>query len=142
MYPIAYLLTVISSIITGWYIYILNTGQESTLLKLAQLLLPFNDKFVHALAFGILAFCINFAFHFKALPLEKYKIYLGSIAILGFAMMEELTHAIVPSRELDFFNLLAASIGIVIFSFLTTAFKRFLDERYMHESRYNHHHFH
>lgn len=118
MYVLAYLLTIISGIATGWYIYILNIEQETSLLKLATLL-PFNEKFLHAIIFGFLAFSINITLKFKTIRLNEHNVYLGSLIVGGIAILEELAHGILATRDLNIFELFAICVGICIFSYLT-----------------------
>lgn len=142
MYKLAYLLTVISGVATGWYIYVLNMGQETSFLKLAALL-PFNEKFLHALIFGFLAFSVNFALKFKTIRLDQHNIYIGSLIIGGLAILEELTHGMLATRNLDFFELLAVCIGITIFSYITHAFKLYLTKKQKlnHKLEFNNYHY-
>lgn len=142
MYKLAYLLTFISSIATGWFVYILNTGQETSFMKLVALL-PFDDKFIHAIAFGFLAFSLNFALKFKTLRLDQHNIFVGSIAIGGIAILEELAHGILATRSLDFFDLFAVCIGIIIFNYITLAFKQYLTKKQIlnHKLEFNNYHY-
>ena len=107
-----------------WVIYLANTGQPSVFFDfIAQI--PYGDKLGHLCLFGVLALGANFAFKLKTLSIASCNMYIGSLVVLGFALIEELSQFFVLSRTLDITDLIADLVGIVLFSFITLWISRY-----------------
>ncbi len=101
-----------------WVIYLANTGQGHPLFKLGQSI-PNGDKVGHFLLFGLLTFLANLSFQYKSFTLKKIKLYKGSVIVLIFVTLEELSQHFVASRTLDIFDYGADLIGISLATLLS-----------------------
>ena len=107
-----------------WIIYLANTGQSSIFFRLIATI-PYGDKVGHFCLFGLLSLGANVLFKLKSYRIAKFNIYAGSIFVLSFALIEELSQYFIPSRTLDIFDLLADLSGVVIFHFITKGLSKF-----------------
>ena len=99
--------------------------------------IPYGDKICHALLYGTMALLLNYGLSFRRVQLLphlnvwinknllthiKFKDtlantpYVGSLLILTFATLEEMSQYYIPSRTFDLWDLLADFIGVVLFS--------------------------
>jgi len=101
-----------------WIIYQVNVGQHNIFVELAKGV-PNADKVFHCILFGVLTFLANFAFHLKTINLKFLKVYLGTVLVLIFVSLEELSQAFIPSRRLDLKDFYADCIGIASATLLT-----------------------
>jgi len=108
-----------------WIIYLANTGSRSIFFEFIREI-PYGDKLGHFILFGVLAFLFNFASRFKYFPINRLRIYYGSFAVFIFAMLEELSQAMVATRTLDWQDIAADIFGIFFFSWLSTLTNRFI----------------
>jgi len=108
-----------------WIIYLANTGSHSIFFELIRGM-PYGDKLGHFILFGILTFLFNFACRFKHFRINRLRIYYGSFAVFAFAMLEELSQAMVATRTLDWQDIAADIFGILFFSWLSTLTNRFI----------------
>ena len=69
---------------------------------------------MHGLLYGMMALLLNYGLGFKTV---KFNLQLGSIIVLTFATLEELSQYYIPSRTFDLGDLLADVVGVVLFSF-------------------------
>jgi len=107
-----------------WIIYLANTGQSSVFFKLVASM-PYGDKIGHFCIFGFLTLGSNFVFKLKSFKLVNFEIYVGSIAVLSFALIEELSQYFIPNRTLDLFDLIADLCGIIVFTFITRFLRKY-----------------
>lgn len=81
--------------------------------------MPYGDKFAHAFAFGVLAFCVHMAS-------GKWWLALGLSSLYG--MSDELHQSFVPGRRVGFSDWIADTLGavgaVLLVKFLTRAKKR------------------
>ena len=115
------LITTLSVIFLGfiiWVIYLANTGQNSIFFELVRSI-PYGDKVGHFFLFGLLTLGANFVFKLKSYSLLSCKLYVGSIVVFIFVLLEELSQYYIPSRTLDITDLIADILGITTFSLIT-----------------------
>ena len=101
-----------------WIIYLANTGQQSIFFELVRLI-PYGDKVGHLCLFGFLTLLANFASKFKTFKLGKLNVYWGSVAVLVFVTIEELSQHFMPTRTLDIYDYIADMAGILLFTWLS-----------------------
>lgn len=104
-------------------IYLANTQTKNPITPLADAI-PYGDKLGHFVLFGFLAFLVNLAtgfWHFRSRKFPQISIYLqlGSIAVLSFALAEELSQAYFPARTLDAFDALCDILGVGLFTWVS-----------------------
>jgi VanZ family protein len=76
--------------------------------------IPYGDKLMHGLLYGVMAFFLNYGLSYKAFN----SIQLGAVIVLVFATLEEISQYWIPSRTFDLGDLLADFIGVFFFSFI------------------------
>ncbi len=76
--------------------------------------IPYGDKLMHGLLYGVMAFFLNYGLNYKAFN----SLQIGGIIVLIFATLEEITQYWIPSHTFDLGDLLADFIGVLFFSFL------------------------
>lgn len=108
-----------------WIIYLANTGQNSLFFQFVASI-PYGDKLGHFCLFGLLTLAANFTFKLKSFQILSMKIYLGSILVLTFVVIEELSQYYIPNRTLDALDLMADVFGIVFFTLSTTYLRKHL----------------
>lgn len=101
-----------------WVIYLANTGQNSLFFKLVASI-PYGDKLGHFCLFGLLTLATNFAFKLRSFNLSSIPIFLGTILVFLFVIIEEFSQYFIPNRTFDLIDLSADFIGIVFFNFVT-----------------------
>lgn len=106
-----------------WIIYRADTGGTLFFTKMFRFL-PFPDKWGHFILFGILTLLINVALKYKRFPIGKYPIYLGTIWVSVFVVVEELSQGLLATRSMDYLDVLADGVGIVLFSWGTWVLER------------------
>lgn len=82
--------------------------------------IPYGDKIGHIVLYGIMAFLLNYGFEGK----KWFKIQIGSLIVLVFSILEEISQAYFPSRSFDLADIMASIVGIIIFTFLFQHLKR------------------
>ncbi|WP_060826131.1 VanZ family protein [Sulfurospirillum cavolei] len=82
--------------------------------------IPYGDKIGHIVLYGIMAFLLNYGFKGK----KWFKIQIGSLIVLVFSILEEISQAYFPSRSFDLADIMASIVGIIIFTFLFQHLKR------------------
>ena len=88
--------------------------------------IPQGDKFGHAFLYGTLSFLLNYALVFKRV--KNTKLFLGSLLVLAFAVLEEITQIWIPLRTFDWIDLVGDVVGIIIYSFLSVWYRnRFMN---------------
>ena len=101
-----------------WVIYLANTGQNSVFFKLVASI-PYGDKVGHFCLFGLLTLATNLAFKFKYFIVYSAKIFLGTLLVFSFVIIEECSQYFIPNRTFDFMDLSANFIGIIFFNVVT-----------------------
>ena len=74
--------------------------------------IPHGDKIAHATLYGMMAFLLNYGLGFRSINIVQ--IQLGSIIVLVFAIIEEISQYYIPSRTFDWWDLMADFIGVAL----------------------------
>ena len=106
-----------------WAIIQANRGAESIFSDIVHLL-PYGDKLGHALLFGMLALLMNLALNGRSILVRRWPLQLGSVLVLSFALIEELTQLYFPSRTFDLGDLLADVVGVMAFTLLSLRYTK------------------
>ena len=101
-----------------WVIYLANTGQNSVFFQFVARI-PYGDKLGHFCLFGLLTLATNLAFRFKSFKLFSIELFLGTILVFSFVVIEEFSQYFIPNRSFDLMDLSADFVGIVFFTFVT-----------------------
>jgi len=105
-----------------WVIYLANTGQNSIFFQLIASI-PYGDKIGHFCLFGLLTLATNLALKYKSIAVSSVEIFLGTILVLSFVVIEEFSQYFIPNRSFDLIDLSADFIGIVFFNTVTIFFR-------------------
>jgi VanZ family protein len=98
-------------IFISYIIFLADTADHNFAFRLVGHI-PNGDKVAHALLYGVMAFFLNYGLKFR-----KYHTFqLGSIIVLTFAIIEELSQYYIPSRTFDLGDLGADFVGVILFS--------------------------
>ena len=84
--------------------------------------LPYGDKLGHILLYGALTTLMVIALKFKTISIHKKKVQLGSILVLSFAFIEEITQLFLVNRTFDLNDIVSDVIGVVVFTVITTRY--------------------
>lgn len=101
-----------------WVIFMANTGQDMLLFEITRAI-PFGDKFGHIIVFGGLTLMVNLAFKGRVIRFKWGTVYWGTLGVLAFVTLEELSQYFIATRSLDMFDYLANLFGILGFSWIT-----------------------
>jgi len=118
-------------IFISYIIFLADTADHNFAFRLVGQV-PYGDKVAHAVLYGVMALLLNYALGFTRVRLPTHLIkpfpkilgalanapYMGSIIVLAFATLEELSQYYIPSRTFDMGDLLADFVGVALFSFL------------------------
>ncbi len=96
----------------GYIIFLADTADHNFAFRLIGHI-PYGDKLIHGLLYGLMALLLNYGLKFKTV---KFNLQLGAIIVLTFATIEELSQYFIPSRTFDLGDLLADFIGVILFS--------------------------
>lgn len=118
MYKILSALTIVFGCFIGWIIYMANTGQYTPFFGLVRSI-PYGDKLGHVMIFGLLTLGGNIMTKFKLVELSVVKVFVGTLVVATFALLEELSQHFVAARTLDMGDLLADAIGITLFTLIS-----------------------
>ncbi|MBK8803633.1 MAG: VanZ family protein [Fibrobacteres bacterium] len=108
------LFLVLSALFFGfilWIVFLADTGRPSVFFDLVKAI-PYGDKVGHACLFGTLTFGINLGLSFRRWKILRLNLHVGTIFVVAFVVLEELSQARFPNRTLDPFDLLADAVGI------------------------------
>ena len=78
--------------------------------------IPYGDKVMHALLYGVMALLLNYGLNFKSKKIFGFNMQVGALIVLTFAGLEEITQYWLPSRTCDFGDFVADTVGVVLFS--------------------------
>jgi polysaccharide biosynthesis protein VpsQ len=84
---------------------------------------PFGDKLGHFSIMGLLAFVVNAALFPRDVNLFGRPFLLGTILIVVFVTLEEISQNFFPSRTADLIDLLASYLGIFFADWLCRRWK-------------------
>jgi polysaccharide biosynthesis protein VpsQ len=71
-------------------------------------MIPYGDKFSHAILYGIMAYLLNYGLNGK----QWFRMEFGTLLVMSFAFVEEVSQLYFPSRSFDWFDLLSDAVGI------------------------------
>jgi len=101
-----------------WIIYEADTGAANIFLQMVHKV-PMGDKLGHIWLFGMLAFILNIALSLKTLRIMKWNMQVGSLLVLLFAVVEELSQGLFATRSLDAWDVIADAFGVYLAAYLT-----------------------
>ncbi len=104
-----------------WVIVAADSGAPNYFLQLAGSL-PYGDKIGHVLLFGALALLLNYATKARQVALGPVRLYLGVVLTLGFALLEEGSQLLFPSRSFELLDILADLLGVTLATIATSGF--------------------
>lgn len=102
-------------IFIGFIIYLADTADHNFAFRLIGHI-PYGDKLMHGLLYGVMALLLNYGLKFKSIKFLGFNMQLGAIIVLVFATIEEISQYWLPSRTFDLGDLLADFVGVVLFS--------------------------
>ncbi len=114
----------------AWVILEADLGKPNFFIQLGASM-PYGDKIGHLILFGTLALLLIFATRARQLALGPVRLYLGVVLTLGFALLEEVSQLLFPSRSFELLDILADLLGVTLATILTTTFYR-LRTHYRH----------
>jgi len=79
---------------------------------LPEIEIPFLDKFVHGVEYGVLGFLLYRAF--KTSKLRRYAVLLAIALSSFYGLTDEIHQNFVPNREFDLLDLAADSVGATL----------------------------
>lgn len=100
-----------------WIIYAADSGTSNVFLRVVDVI-PYGDKLAHAWLYGCLALLLNLLLKRKVLMVRSVRLQLGSVLVLGFAVVEELSQGFFATRSLDGWDLVADVLGVYLAAFL------------------------
>lgn len=98
-----------------WIIVQADLGIDNPFVSLVHQI-PWGDKIGHIFVFACLTFFLNYALSYDSFNLFKIRLLTGSILVLCFALIEELTQLFFVSRTFDFRDILSDLVGILLAS--------------------------
>ena len=98
-------------------IYLADTANHNFAFNLIGHI-PYGDKLMHALLYGVMALFLNFGLKYKSYKWLGFNLQLGAVIVLVFATIEEISQYWLPSRTFDLVDLLADFVGVILFSFI------------------------
>jgi hypothetical protein len=97
----------------SYIIFLADTADLNIGLLIVKMI-PYGDKVLHALLYGIMAILLNYGLRYKKI----YRLQLGAVIVLTFATIEEFSQYFIATRTFDLGDLLADLVGITLFSLL------------------------
>lgn len=101
-----------------WAIFLADTGSESAFTGIVKSL-PHGDKLGHLILYGVLTSLMVTALKFKSISIVNCSVQLGSVLVLSFAFIEELSQLFLANRTFDIYDLYSDVIGVLLFTFVT-----------------------
>ena len=103
--------------------YLANSGTDTLLFAFVRSV-PYGDKIGHFFLYGVLTLILNLALNLKAITLCKRNVFIGSVIVIIFIVVEELSQIFIPIRTVDYFDLVAGGTGIGVFTFICYLIKQ------------------
>jgi hypothetical protein len=101
----------------GFIIYLADTADHNFAFRLIGNI-PYGDKVMHGLLYGVMALLLNYGLNFKSKKIIGFNMQIGALIVLVFATIEEITQYWIPSRTFDLVDLLADFVGVILFSLI------------------------
>ena len=111
------LLPLVFFICIVFIIYLADTADHNFAFRLIGNI-PYGDKLMHAVLYGVMALFLNFGLKYKSYKFLGFNMQLGAIIVLVFATLEEISQDWLPSRTFDLLDVLADFVGVILLSFL------------------------
>jgi len=102
-------------IFISFIIFLADTADHNFAFRLIGYL-PYGDKVMHTLLYGLMALLLNFGLNYKSKKIFGLNLQIGAILVLTFAGLEEITQYWLPSRTCDIFDFVADTLGVSLFS--------------------------
>jgi len=102
-------------IFIAFIIYLADTADYNFAFRLIGHI-PNGDKLMHGLLYGVMALLLNYGLNFKSKKIFGFNLQVGAMIVLTFAGLEEITQYWLPSRTCDFFDFVADTVGVTLFS--------------------------
>jgi polysaccharide biosynthesis protein VpsQ len=96
-----------------WIIFEADTGADNIFINLVRLI-PCGDKLGHVLLYGGLALLLNLLLMRRTIALRSLRFQWGSVLVLIFAVLEELSQGLFATRSLDGWDVLADLLGVYV----------------------------
>lgn len=110
----------------GWIISQANAGSENFFIDHLRVI-PYGDKLGHVGLYWLLALLLNLALGLKSIKCGWWQLQLGSVLVLGFAVIEEMTQGFLVMRSLDFWDIVADLVGIAIAGGMVARISRWIN---------------
>jgi VanZ family protein len=94
-----------------------------------QEIIPHFDKLGHFFLMGVLALLVNLNLRCRRLKLPYMNVLLGSVIVFTLALVEELSQLIILYRTFDWADLLANSLGILVFGQIAWHWQKYRTSR-------------
>ena len=104
-------------IFIAFIIYLADTADHNFAFRLIGHI-PYGDKLMHGLLYGLMAMFLNFGLKYKSYKWLGFNMQLGAVIVLVFATIEEISQYWLPSRTFDLVDLLADFVGVILFSLI------------------------
>ena len=101
----------------SFIIYLADTADHNFAFRLIGHI-PYGDKLMHGLLYGVMAFLLNYGLNFKSKKIFGFNLQIGAMIVLTFAGLEEITQYWLPSRTCDVFDFVADTVGVTLFSLI------------------------
>ena len=107
IYPLSFFIFI------SYIIFLADTADLNYGLVIVKMI-PYGDKFFHALLYGMMAMFLNYGLEYRRVA--SYGVQLGAVIVLTFATVEEFSQYFIATRTFDLGDLLADIVGVVLFS--------------------------
>lgn len=108
------ILTVCYILILAGIIFVANRKSTQYLLNFIGSI-PYGDKLGHFFLMGILSFLVNILLNARTVGFGKWRYLLGSLIVWIVVTVEEISQIYVRGRTFDWTDLIADSLGILVF---------------------------
>ncbi len=95
----------------SYIIFLADTADLNLGLEIVKVI-PYGDKVMHALLYGIMAMLLNYGLRYRTV----WGVQLGALLVLQFATIEEFSQLFIDTRTFDTGDLLADLVGVILFS--------------------------
>jgi VanZ family protein len=72
--------------------------------------------------FGMLVFLVNYAYGFRSFKLTIIRIPIGTLPVMVFSVLEELSQFFFPARTPEIDDVVFSILGIIFFSLISLVF--------------------
>jgi polysaccharide biosynthesis protein VpsQ len=108
------ILTVCYILILAGIIFVANRRSTAYLLNFIGSI-PYGDKLGHFLLMGMLSFLVNILLNARTFGFGKWRYLLGSLIVWIVVTIEEVSQIYVRGRTFDWTDLIADTLGIIVF---------------------------